>query len=166
MAQHYFTIDELELAKEMNKDYNLKCDGLGAWGEKTGKVYDIGNENDNAELDPELFNDFFIDDDNKLEALHEQNSWYISELVETFDINIKDFVNPDELVIFNCRASQSEQNCLTWEQCIGELYCDEDDYDEFVEEHEEFQTKEWKVQKALKMLKEMGLTVEDLKEEA
>ena len=39
----------------------------------------------------------------------------------------------------------------------------EDDYDEFMEEHEEFQTKEWKVQKALKMLNEMGLTVEDLK---
>lgn len=39
----------------------------------------------------------------------------------------------------------------------------EDDYDEFMEEHEEFQTKEWKVKKAMKMLNELGLTIEDLK---
>ena len=40
---------------------------------------------------------------------------------------------------------------------------DKDGYDEFMEEHEEFQTKEWKVQKAMKMLNELGLTIEDLK---
>lgn len=163
MAQHYFTIDELALAKEMNKDYTLKCDGLGAWGEKTGTVYDIGNDNDNAELDPELFNDFFIDDDNKLEELHDQNSWYISELVESFNVNIKDFVNPDELVIFNCRASQSEQNCLSWEQCIGDIYCDEDDYFEFLEEHEEFQTKEYHIARMKKYMEEHEISIEDLK---
>ena len=161
----YFTVDEFELAKEFFKEYPIYCDGLGPWGEKTGDVISIGNEDNDAYLDIESFNYFGLEG-NKLEELKDEPNWYISDLESIFDINIKDFVDPDELVVFNCRTSQACSNCLTWEQCIGDLYCDDDDFNEFVEKHEEYQTKEWKIERDKSILEDMGLDVEDLKKKS
>lgn len=167
MAKHYFTTNEFELVKAMHEDgITLEMEGFGGFGEKTGEV--ISFDKEDAEFDSEFLCEQFEDDYEKLsdddkEFLDEYNSVSYSSASEMFPSLDYSYDLNDGIVVFDEEIGQCTQNFLQWDRCVGELYCDEDDYDEFMENHEEFQTKEWKVQKAMKMLIAMGLTIEDLK---
>lgn len=164
MAKHYFGINDFELVKAMHEDgVDITIEGLGPWGDKDGSIesFDISD----AHFDCEDLRDCCDEDsltEEQKEMLDEESYLYVDDANEI----VPDVVNKwdaSQVIVFDREIGQTRQNFLQFDRCIGDLYCDEDDYDEFMEEHEEFQTKEWKVQKAMKMLNEMGLTVEDLK---
>lgn len=164
MANHYFGINDFELVKAMHEDgVNIIMEGLGPWGDKDGYIesFDISD----AHFDCDELRDCCDEDaltEEQKEMLDEESYLYVDDANEI----IPDVVNKwdaSQVIVFDMQIGQTHQNFLQFDRCVGELYCDEDDYDEFMEEHEEFQTKEWKVQKAMKMLNELGLTIEDLK---
>jgi adenosyl cobinamide kinase/adenosyl cobinamide phosphate guanylyltransferase len=77
--------------------------------------------------------------------------------------DIDDSWDLGQVVVFNTDIGQCEQNFLQWDRCIGDIYCDEDDYNTFMEEHEEFQTKEWHIAHVKKYMSEHDISLEDLK---
>lgn len=164
MANHYFTINDFELVKAMHEDrVYITMEGLGPWGDKEGRIesFDISD----AYFDCDELRDCCDEDsltEEQKEMLDEECYLYVDDAKEIVPDVVEKW-DANQIIVFNREIGQTRQNFLQFDRCIGDLYCDEDDYDEFMEEHEEFQTKEWKVQKAMKMLNELGLTVEDLK---
>ena len=162
MAKHYFTINEYELMKEMNEGYYIKMEGLGPFGEKRGSVesFDLSD----AIFDPSDILDSAEDD------LSEEQKDELSETDELSIYSVKDYI-PDiedswdlgQIVVFDCEIGQTRQNFLQWDRCIGDIYCDEDDYYQFISEHEEYQTKEYHIAKIKKLMEEHDISIEDLK---
>lgn len=112
MAKHYFTSNELALAKAMHDaGYCLENDELGPWGRTRGKVisFDISD----IEIDPETFNYFNLEGE-KREELEDEGYIYASDM-EGYGINVADWINKDEVVVFNTDVSQSRSNFLSWE---------------------------------------------------
>lgn len=162
--RHYFSINDFELVKAMHEDGDdITIEGLGPWGDKDGCIesFDISDAHFDCEDLRECCDEDSLTEEQK-EMLDEESYLYVDDANEIVP-DIVDKWDANQIIVFDREIGQTRQNFLQFDRCIGDLYCDEDDYDEFMEEHEEFQTKEWKVQKALKMLNELGLTVEDLK---
>ena len=164
MAKHYFTINEFELLKEFNKEYDVEMKGLGPFGEDTGRIesFDL----DDAEFDTDFLRDSYKEEIEKLtedqQSDLEDNSYlYYSDVKEMFP-DIDDNWDLGQVVVFNTDVGQCSQNFLQWERCIGDIYCDEDDYNEFLEEHKEYQTKEYHIAKIKKLMEEHEITIEDL----
>jgi len=65
--------------------------------------------------------------------------------------------------VVRAEIGQCTQNFLQWDRCVGELYCYDDQYFEFVDEHEEFQTKEYHIARMKKYMEEHEISIEDLK---
>ena len=166
MAEHYFSQDEFELVKAMHDErYVIEMDGLGAFGEKTGRIdsFDISD----AQFDPqdiESLVDWEKLSNEDRDAIEEESYFSASEIEDYFGIDIVKEWNLDQgIIVFNREIGQSEQNFLEWERCVGDLHVDQDDYDEFMEEHEEFQTKEWHISQIKKYMNEHEISLEDLK---
>ena len=160
---HCFSSNEFELAKAMfDEGYRLEMDGLGPFGGKTGKV--IGFDKEDCQFDSSDIRESADELTEEQEEELNEASWlsyseakeFISDLDEKWDLD-------NGIVQFNCEIGQTEQDFLQWDRCIGDLYVDEDDYNEFVEEHEEFQTKEWHIEQVKKYMAEHEISVEDLK---
>lgn len=165
MAKHYFTINEFELLKELNKEYDVEMKGLGPFGEDTGSIesFDL----DDATFDTDYLRDSYQDEienltDEQKEDLEDNSYLYYSDVKEMFP-DIDDSWDLGQVVVFNTDVGQCEQNFLQWDRCIGDICCDEDDYNTFMEEHEEFQTKEWHIAQVKQYMSEHDISLEDLK---
>lgn len=167
MAKHYFTTNEFELVKAMHADgITLEMKGFGGFGEKTGEV--ISFDNDDAEFDASFLREQFEDDYEKLsdddkEFLDDYNSVSYSSASDMFPDLDNSYDLDSGIVVFDTEIGQCTQNFLQWDRCVNELYCDEDDYNTFMEEHEEFQTKEWHIAQVKKYMSEHDISLEDLK---
>lgn len=80
-------------------------------------------------------------------------------------IDVDDFV-----VHFDTAIDQSGQKYLEWDRCIGDIYCYEDDYFEFLDKHEELRTKKYflcskiyYIARMKRFMREHEISVEDLK---
>ena len=160
---HYFTINEFELVRAMFKDdYTIKCNSLGPFAEKTGEV--ISFDKDDALFDCDFLKATYEDDiakfsDDKKAEFEDYNALYYSDASKMFP-TIDDDYDLGQIVVFDTEIGQCFQNFLQWDRCIGDLYCDEDDYNEFIEEHEEFQTTEWHINKLKHYMTEHHISVE------
>ena len=167
MAKHYFTTNKFELAKAMFEDrIPLEMKGFGGFGEKTGEV--ISFDNDDAEFDASFLREQFEDDYEKLsdddkEFLDDYNSVSYSSASEMFPDLDKSYDLDSGIVVFDTEIGQCTQNFLQWDRCVGELYCYDDQYFEFIDEHEEFQTKEYHIARMKKYMEEHEISIEDLK---
>ena len=164
MAKHYFTINEFELLQEFNKEYDVTMDGLGPFGEKAGSIesFDL----DDATFDTDFLRDSYQDEidnltDEQKEDLEDNSYLYYSDVKEMFP-DIDDNWDLGQVVVFDTDVGQCSQNFLQWDRCIGDIWCDEDDYNTFIEEHEEFQTKEWHISQVKKYMSEHDISLEDL----
>lgn len=162
MAKHYFTINEFELLKEFNKEYDVEMKGLGPFGEDTGRIesFDL----DDATFDTDFLREEGTENltDEQKEELEENSYLYYSDVKEMFP-DIDDSWDLGQVVVFNTDIGQCSQNFLQWDRCIGDICCDEDDYNTFMEEHEEFQTKEWHIAQVKQYMSEHDISLEDLK---
>ena len=160
---HYFTINEFELVRAMFKDnYTINCNSLGPFGEKTGKV--ISFDKDDAEFDCDFLRATYEDEiekfsDDKKAEFEDYTAVYYSDASEMFPTIDNDY-EMDKIVVFDKEIGQCFQNFFQWDRCIGDLYCDEDDYNEFIKEHEEFQTTEWHIAQMKHYLTEHHISVE------
>lgn len=161
MAKHYFTINEFELLKEFNKEYDVEMKGLGPFGEDTGRIesFDL----DDATFDTDFLREEGTENltDEQKEELEENSYLYYSDVKEMFP-DIDDSWDLGQVVVFNTDIGQCSQNFLQWDRCIGDICCDEDDYNTFMEEHEEFQTKEWHIAQVKQYMSEHDISLEDL----
>lgn len=162
MAKHYFTINEFELLKEFNKEYDVEMKGLGPFGEDTGSIesFDL----DDATFDTDFLREEGTENltDEQKEELEENSYLYYSDVKEMFP-DIDSSWDLGQIVVFDTDVGQCSQNFLQWDRCIGDICCDEDDYNTFMEEHEEFQTKEWHIEQVKKYMSEHDISLEDLK---
>lgn len=164
MTKHYFTINDFKLVKAMHKDrVHVTMEGLGPWGDKDGSIESF-NIND-AYFDCEDIRGCCDEDsltEEQKEMLDEESYLYVDEANEI----VPDIVNKwaaSQIIVFDRQISHSRQNFLQFDRCIGDLYCDEDDYFEFIDEHEEFQTKEYHIARMKKYMEEHEISLEDLK---
>ena len=156
MATHTFTIDELEIAQEMVKErYTLDVDS-DSWDCRRGaevESFDI----DDAIFDPDLFDCFEVqgEDRERMKEEYMDDGIYADTLKEEFGVDINKFGDWSEIVVLNCSETHGgPQNCIEWSRICDGITCDQDDYDEFMENHEEFQTNEWKMEKFIAVMKE------------
>lgn len=164
MAKHYFEINDFELVKAMHEDgIDITMEGLGPWGEDDASIesFDISD----ARFDCDDLRDCCDEDsltEEQKEMLDEERYLYVDDANEI----VPDVVNKwdaSQVIVFDREISQSSQNFLQFDRCIDDLYCDEDDYNEFMEEHEEFQTKEYHIAQIKKYMNEHEISIEDLK---
>ena len=162
MAKHYFTINEFELLKELNKEYDVEIKGLGPFGEETGSIesFDLSD----ATFDTDYLREEGTENltDQQKEELEDNSYLYYSDVKEMFP-DIASSWDLGQIVVFDTDVGQCSQNFLQWDRCIGDIYCDEDDYNTFMEEHEEFQTKEWHIAHVKQYMSEHDISLEDLK---
>lgn len=151
--RHYFSADEFKLMDAMLDEGNhIYLENYGPFGKGTTRVRNTDEEC--AHIDPELF-DWFGDPDKF------DDCYYTIGEIEEMGGEFPGF--GDNIVVCDDDIGQSHCNYGLWESCIGEIYCDEDDYNEFMEDHEEFQTKEWHIQQIKDYMKEHEISLEDLK---
>ena len=162
--RHYFSINDFELVKAMHEDgVDITIEGLGPWGDKDGSIesFDISDAHFDCEDLRECCDEDSLTEEQK-EMLDEESYLYVDDANEI----VPDVVNKwdaSQVIVFDREIGQTRQNFLQFDRCIGDLYCDEDDYNEFMEEHEEFQTKEWHISQIKKYMNEHEISLEDLK---
>ena len=168
MSRHYFKINDFELVKAMFEDnYTIYTKGLGPFGETTGEVTSF--DPDDAEFDTDFIRDQFGDEIQKLskddqEFIDETCSLSYSDAKSMFPTLDRTYDIDDGIVVFNTEIGQCSQNFLQWDRCIDDIYCDEDDYEEFLEDHEAFQTIEWHVKQLEKYMEEHNISVEEFQQ--
>lgn len=132
-------------------------------GDKDGSIesFDINDAYFDCEDLRECCDEDSLTEEQK-EMLDEESYLYVDDANEI----VPDVVNKwdaSQVIVFDREISQSRQNFLQFDRCIGDLYCDEDDYFEFIDEHEEFQTKEYHIARMKKYMEEHEISLEDLK---
>ena len=167
MSRHFFTIDEFELVQAMfNDDYTIYMNGLGPFGENTGEA--ISFDKDDAEFDSDFLRESYTDEidkfsDDKKEEFDDYTAVCYSTASKMFPTLDNDY-ELSQIVVFNKEVGQNFQNFLQWDRCIGDIYCDEYDYNEFINDHEEFQTTEWHIAQMKKYMTEHNISVETLQQ--
>lgn len=165
MEKHYFEAEDYELAKAMLSEYTLEVDD-DEWDARNTAVLSFDIED--AVFDPDLFNSFDLNANGR-KTLSEEGYYRTGIDAETlkdeFEIDVNDFGNWSEIVVLNnLEYHGGPQTCIEWGRIYPGIYVAEEDYKEFMENHPEWQTKEYKIKKVLAVMNEYGITVDDLTE--
>ena len=161
--QYSFTAKDYDLAKAFSKKYDITVKGLGGFGEKTGEVESFNV--DDCHFPASDWNYFGIEDPDTIERLNEEPFWYADDLKQEFNIDVKEHGDLSEIVVFSENIGQINQNFIEWWRAVGDMYCDMDDLVEFIEDNPEYNTKEISVARVRMLMKELGVTLQDLKSE-